>query len=138
MQDKLLALCELQLTSILEEIDCAVMSASHSATQGLKFYEKIEEITANAESQKALKLELANILMRLQFHDELSQRINHLLELLRIMKDDNGENRLGNMSATQLLEQVSGIFSIRAEFGQLHKIFPQYSVQDAGDAIEFF
>lgn len=136
MCKELFELCDLQLKSTLEDIKESINSTVSSANQALTLCDLLEE---KPEHAAELKNELLNIVTQLQFHDELDQRISHLREVFRFMQTELAENIPRDYSKNgEILEDIVNIFSIKAEFEQLEKIFPEYKSRSISDSVELF
>ncbi len=125
MCDKLFALCQLQLESIVDDLEQSVEGVNAAASRML------QDVGGQACQ------ELRTIVMGLQFHDELNQRLQHVQSLLRLLAEQDPVAD-GPGDGSQLLARVSSIFSSRAEFRQLDKVFPGCQLAPAADAVELF
>ncbi|MES2604905.1 MAG: hypothetical protein V4603_08205 [Pseudomonadota bacterium] len=134
MHKKLAMLCEQQLNAILVESDVTFNKIINSATTSMRLSNQAQAGSKNGE----LTTEMQKLLVCLQFHDEFSQRLNHVIELCRLLAE---QKELGDEAAEvdpQLLERVAEIFSVSAEFSVLQKIFPEYQHESTDAAIELF
>jgi hypothetical protein len=96
-----------------------------------------DEAETKARASELL-VDLKQIIMGLQFHDELVQRINHIQVLLKLIQDQSTLVAKPDFSAEKMLTMVSGIFSSSAEFKQLGIVFPEYSAANDTDVVELF
>lgn len=124
MCDKLFALCQLQLGSIVDDLEQSVEGVNAAAGRMLQ------------DSSGHGSAELRTIVMGLQFHDELTQRLQHLQSLLHLLADQDPSAEPRDYSRLQA--RVAGIFSSKAEFRQLDKVFPGSQTAVVADAIELF
>lgn len=124
MCNKLFALCQLQLGSIVEDLERSVGGVNAAAGRLLQ------------EAGSQASAEVRAIVMGLQFHDELNQRLQHVQTLLHLLAEQDPSADADD--SAQLLARVSGIFSSRAEFHQLGKLFPGAPGTAHGDAVELF
>jgi hypothetical protein len=142
MCEKLFTLCDLQLGAIVADLDRSVESVSGAATRLLRSNSPAVASTqlcdqAQAAAGEQLK-ELQKIVVGLQFHDELTQRINHIQALLRLIQDQSTLVMKPEYDAAEMLTTVSNIFSSGAEFTQLGKVFPEYSAANDIELVELF
>jgi len=125
MCEKLFALCQLQLGSIVDDLEQAVAGVNGAASRMLQ------------DASGKGSAELKTIIMGLQFHDELTQRLQHVQSLLYLLAEQ-GQAAAAGDDGTGLLARVAGIFSSKAEFRQLDKVFPGFQVAGSADATELF
>lgn len=125
MSEKLFALCQLQLGSIVDDLERSVEGVNAAAGRAL------QSMGGQAGA------ELRSIIMGLQFHDELTQRLQHLQSLLLLLAEQDPAAAPHDGGAS-LVARVAGMFSSKAEFLQLDKIFPEHQVLAPGDAVELF
>lgn len=139
MNQELFQLCYLQLESVMEETGIAIDSATRSAGNCL---ESINALEANGRvddlSLQKMRKGMANIMTRLQFHDEFSQRISHLLIILKLVEDVINAEKVNLTEKKEIIEKICSIFSIRSEFEQLEKVFPHLGKPDLADSMELF
>ncbi len=142
MCKKLFTLCDLQLGAIVADLDRSVETVSNAATKLIQSNSPEAAHTQlhdNAESKThELLSDLKKIIMGLQFHDELTQRINHIQTLLKLIQDQSMLVEKPDCDSATLLNMVSGIFSSGAEFKQLGKVFPEYNAANDTDLVELF
>ncbi|GAB5499122.1 MAG: hypothetical protein PsegKO_14330 [Pseudohongiellaceae bacterium] len=148
MSEKLFDLCEQQLLAIIEDadvsitriVDCTTVAVNESA----ELHGRIEQCADLEQEARILCADVQEkvneILVRMQCFDELSQRIQHIKEIVRLIKlESEREGFLSDpKSSDELFKDISGIFSIRSEFEVLEKIFPESRKIDASDMIELF
>lgn len=146
--EKLFQLCEQQLLSIIDDaevsitriVDCTTTAVNESN----ELYGKIERCTDLGKEERDLCADVQEkvneILVRMQCFDELSQRIQHIREIVRLIKiESDREGFLSDpKSSEELFRDISGIFSIRSEFEVLEKIFPESRKVDVSETIELF
>ena len=145
MCEQLFTLCDLQLGAIVADLDRSVESVNNAATKLIQDNSPAsepgaqipDEVAAKAKAAELL-VDLKQIIMGLQFHDELAQRINHIQVLLKLIQDQSTLVTKPDFNAEKMLTMVSGIFSSSAEFKQLGMVFPQYSAANDTDVIELF
>ncbi|MEY4641175.1 MAG: hypothetical protein RLZZ227_1169 [Pseudomonadota bacterium] len=131
MANKLTALCELQLYSILQEIGTSGADTTNAATRALANCSRLEQVlnecAQNAESSEALGTitkEINNVIINLQFMDELSQRVGHVLQLFSILKRSMPAKVNGTENEEEFLKIATRIFSMQSEFDVLKQLFP--------------
>ena len=144
MCEKLFTLCDLQLGAIVADLDRSVATVSDAATKLIQSNSTAsahtpipDSIEAHARSSELLG-DLKKIIMGLQFHDELTQRINHIQVLLKLIQEQSTLVEKPDFDSGKMLTMVSGIFSSGAEFKQLGKVFPEYNAANDTDLIELF
>lgn len=131
MANKLTTLCELQLYSILQEIGTSGVETTNAATRALANCSRLEQVLGecvhNGASQEALgaiSKEINNVIINLQFMDELSQRVGHVLQLFSILKRSMPDRVDGEGNDEDFLKIANRIFSMQAEFAVLQQLFP--------------
>lgn len=148
MSDKLFQLCEQQLLAIISDaevsIEKIVDSTATAVTESAELYGRIEKCNDLGVEEKelcaGLEAKVSAIMINMQCFDELSQRIQHIREIVRLIKlESDREGFLSDpKSSEDLFKDISNIFSIRSEFEVLEKIFPESRKIDASDMIELF
>lgn len=140
MCEKLFTLCDLQLGAIVADLDRSVETVSRAASKLIQSNSPAADGSHGDAEQKASELlaDLKRIIMGLQFHDELTQRINHIQALLKLIQDHTTLVAKPDFDSNKMLHMVSGIFSSNAEFRQLGKVFPEYNAANDTDLIELF
>lgn len=148
MSDKLFQLCEQQLLAIITDAEVSIEQIIDSTTTAVNdsaaLSGKIENCGDLGPEEKALcaglESKVAAILTNMQCFDELSQRIQHISEIVRLIKlESDREGFLSDpKSSEELFKDISNIFSIRSEFEVLEKIFPESRQVDTGDMVELF
>jgi hypothetical protein len=148
MSDKLFQLCEQQLISIITDSGASIEQIVDSTTAAVQdsatLSGKIEHCSELGPEEKelcaGLEEKVAAILTNMQCFDELSQRIEHISEIVRLIKlESDREGFLSDpKSSEELFRDISSIFSIRSEFEVLEKIFPETRQADTGDMVELF
>jgi hypothetical protein len=139
MQKKLALLCEKQLNSILVEGDVAFRTIVDAATTSIRLCRQGKHSEAGEVDQTvAIAGEMQKLLVSMQFHDEFSQRLRHVIELCRLIAEQDASTGANMEIETSLLEQVAGIFSVSSEFSVLQSIFPEYRHEQKDAAIELF
>src|SRR5215218_3000860 len=132
MCEKLFTLCDLQLGSIVADLDRSSETVSNAANKLIQSNSAshihnvhvTDGVEAKARASELL-MDLKQIIMGLQFHDELAQRINHIQVLLKLIQEQSTQVVKADFNEEQMLAMVSGIFSSGAEFRQLGKVFPE-------------
>lgn len=144
MCEKLFALCQLQLGSIVNDLEVSVEGVNAAAArmvQGFKQYKGMNKADAKslaeADLTETVGAEVKNIIMGLQFHDELNQRLQHVQTLLRLLEEQPAE-ATQQLDTETLLGKLTGIFSSNAEFNQLRKVFPGCHVVSSAESVELF
>jgi hypothetical protein len=145
MPNKLTSLCELQLYSILQEIGTSGVETTGAATRALASCNKLEEVlnecAQTAGSRAVLGIvtkELNNVIINLQFMDELSQRVGHVLQLFSILKRSMPAPVDATENDEEFLKIATRIFSMQAEFAVLNEIFPGCSHVSCSNDTELF
>jgi len=141
MCEKLFKLCKLQLGAIFTDLEKSVESVNAAATRIMRNANAQEQAESGSgavkpEDSGQLNHELKKIIVGLQFHDELTQRLEHLQALLALLEEQPGV--VEQEDNEKLLSRLSKIFSSNAEFNQLRKVFPGCQVASPTDAIELF
>lgn len=147
MQKKLAELCERQLQSLLNETHSAFDKIVDSATVSFNLSNQLKN-SASATGTgpingqggvEHISHEMQKLLICLQFHDEFSQRVQHVIELCKLLTESVASAGLDTEATDPvMLERVAGLFSTSAEFDALEQVFPEYRHQNAGVAIELF
>jgi len=87
-----------------------------------------------------LQSNVNSIFVNMQFFDELSQRIEHIMEIVNLIRVES--SREGFLSdpreSEELFHNIRGIFSIKSEFEVMQNIFPEYNELEYSRAIEIF
>ncbi|HWK55616.1 MAG TPA: hypothetical protein VNR18_14655 [Hyphomicrobiales bacterium] len=135
VRNTLLHFCELQLASILDEFDGAVLDAAASAGEGLTLCGDLLGQNANATVPARLRAVLNAIVARLQFHDELSQRSAHLHQLLALVQQPD---ECLPRDMPQLVALLGSIFSTQAEFALLRRMLPDQPLPPPSTGLELF
>ncbi|HTR00438.1 MAG TPA: hypothetical protein VMH83_10625 [Candidatus Acidoferrum sp.] len=139
-EKKLALLCEKQLHAILMEADDAFRGIVDAVTTSARLCDELQDHSENSGGKqgKAIGAEMNKLLIAMQFHDEFSQRLRHVMELCRLIGEQEGEREAVETDDLPLLERVVGIFSVSAEFSVLQAIFPEYRHEQKDSAIELF
>lgn len=145
MANKLTTLCELQLYSILQEIGTSGVETTGAATRALTSCSKLEqildEVAKNETSREALgevSREVNNVIINLQFMDELSQRVAHVLQLFSIIKRSVPARTEDTESDEEFLKIATRIFSMKEEFAVLQQLFPGCNHVSCSNDTELF
>lgn len=145
MANKLTTLCELQLYSILQEIGTSGVETTGAATRALASCSRLEQVlnecAQTAGSREALgqvTKEINNVIINLQFMDELSQRVGHVLQLFSIMKRALPADLEEPSTDAEFLKIATNIFSMQAEFAVLEQIFPGCKYVSCSNDTELF
>ncbi len=105
--------------------------------ENLKMHEKLCALCDSQLGASDLLAELRQIIIGLQFHDELTQRLTHIQVSLQLLQDQSTRVFKPEFASENLLSTVSGIFSSGAEFKHLEKSFPEYNAANDTDSIEW-
>lgn len=148
MGEKLFELCEHQLLSILEDADISttriVDDATAAAANSAELCEKLMQFAESNSQDKVvcqnLGAKLDAVLNGMQYFDEFSQRIQHIKEIIKLIKwaSDREADFKDPKRSEELLDDISSILSIRSEFEVFEKIFPERQKIDAGEMVELF
>lgn len=148
MSDKLFDLCEMQLISIIYEAESSIAKITESTSQAVKGSAELIEMVGTSASSGDSKLVLCSnlessvndIVVNMQFFDELSQRIEHIMEIVNLIKaESNKEGFLTNPKDSEdLFNDIKQIFSIRSEFEVVRSIFPEFGEIKSSDSVEIF
>ena len=134
MHKKLAMLCEQQLSAILVEAEVAFNKIVSAATNSMRMSNQAQP----GSSKGDINAEMQKMLVSLQFHDEFSQRLNHVIALCRLLGECRTEENSRGEVDPDLLSKVADIFSVSAEFSVLQQIFPEYQHESTDAAIELF
>lgn len=144
MCKKLFTLCQLQLDSIINDLEVSsdgVNAAAGKMLQGFMRYKdfvnKPDAGNLSATFVDMAGSEIRSIIMGLQFHDELKQRLQHVQALLTLLEEQRSEPEQQADNGV-LLEKLIDIFSSNAEFNQLRRVFPGCHVVSSAEAVELF
>jgi uncharacterized protein YigA (DUF484 family) len=148
MNKKLSVLCESQLNAVLHEAEAAFTNIINSATASIRLSKEIysvdkdaanssHELEQRTERLSALGTEMQKIMIYLQFHDEFSQRINHVIELCRLQREKANIDEVDEIDE-QLFHRIKGIFSVSSEFSVLQTLFPEFKNDSSDEAVELF
>jgi len=148
MSDKLFDLCEMQLISIIYEAESSISKVTENTSLAVKesaeLMQKVEESGTKRQSEadlcSRLESRVNDIVVNMQFFDELSQRIEHIMEIVSLIKiESNKEGFLSNREdSDELFNNIKNIFSIRSEFEVMRSIFPEYGEVETSKSIELF
>ncbi len=137
MSEQMLNLCELQLAAVLADLDDHTAEVSVAAGRLMQVCKAGASGVGPHSLLARVNAEACRIVSGLQFHDELAQRLSHVVDLLRLLREDDGD-AAGNADPAALLERVCGIFSSQAEFSQLVRVFPEREVEHDPLLVELF
>lgn len=148
MSDKLFELCEQQLLSIIDDADASIVKIVNSTTTAVNesalLHEKIGSAVdlsaAEREMCSGLQDKVGAILTNMQCFDEITQRIQHIKEIVRLIKlESDREGFLSDPKCSEeLFKDISSIFSIRSEFEVLEQIFPETGRSNISEMVELF
>ncbi len=148
MSDKLFDLCEKQLLSITDEAAASIVKVTERTSQIVSGSAELSELISDSkrnrqkEANLCAKLESSanDVIVNMQFFDELSQRIEHIQEIVNLIKIESG--REGFLSdprdSEDLFKNIKNIFSIRSEFEVMRNIFPEYDEIENSNVAEIF
>jgi len=147
MSDRLFDLCEKQLISVLEEAGASIEKVTNNTSLAVRestdLFELIEKAGISREEaalSSKLETRINEIIVNMQFFDELSQRIEHIMEIVELIKIES--NREGFLSdprdSEELFDNIKNIFSIRSEFEVMRDIFPEYQEIEKSKMVELF
>ncbi len=147
MQKKLALLCEKQLYAILLEADMAFKDIINAATASMKLADEMnsdsrsfdkDSSTDAANHCKLIHNEMQKMLVKMQFHDEFSQRLHHVIKLCQLIAEQDVVTPESAQLNASLLDRVVDIFSVSSEFSVLQAIFPEYRHERPDVAVELF
>jgi len=148
MSDKLFELCEQQLLSIINDADVSIAKIVNSTTAAVNesalLQERIDGLTDLSATDKemcsGLQDKVGVILTNMQCFDEITQRIQHIKEIVRLIKlESDREGFLSDPKCSEeLFTDISSIFSIRSEFEVLEQIFPETRKTNVSEMVELF
>ncbi len=148
MSDKLFELCEQQLLSIIDDAESSIAKIVNSTTAAVQesavLHDKLggsDELSIEErELCEGLQYKVGAILTSMQCFDELTQRIQHIKEIVRLIKlESDREGFLSDPKCSEeLFKDISNIFSIRSEFEVLEQIFPETRKVETGEMVELF
>lgn len=145
MANKLTTLCELQLYSILQEVGTSGAGTARAACLALAACNKLEQalndVAQNELAREALgdvTREVNTVIINLQFMDELSQRVGHILQLFSILKRSLPPWVEDQEHDEEFVKIATRIFSMEAEFAVLKLIFPGCNHVPSSNDTEIF
>jgi len=119
--ERVLQLCEMQLGAVNSDADAFVIDVTTKALSLAGFVHELKESLQESDSSKVSEI-LSNLdevnnqfVISLQFFDEYSQRINHVIDALKLVDDD--------LEGDALNAAVSNIFATRSEQKVLEAVF---------------
>lgn len=146
--DKLFDLCEKQLLSIIAEAGTSMEKVTNSTATAAYVSDELRQLISDSEDTRPEENELctklndsfSDVVVNMQFFDELSQRIEHIMEIVNLIKAES--SREGFLSDPQdseeLFDNIKKIFSIKSEFEVMRTIFPEYDDVEIGEVVELF
>ncbi len=148
MSDKLFDLCEQQLLSIIGDAEASIAKIVNSTTtavnESAELHEKIADAAAlsaeNRELCEGLQHKVGAILTSMQCFDEITQRIQHIKEIVQLIKLESDRDGFLDKPrcSDELVNDISNIFSIRSEFEVLEQIFPESRKNEPSEMVELF
>ena len=148
MSDKLFDLCEKQLLSIIDEASASIDKVTNSTSLLLRDSDQLCSLLKDSASGRSEEMELSKnlgnnvnmIVVNMQFFDELSQRIEHIKQIVNLIKlESSREGFLSDPDDSEdLFNNIKMIFSIKSEFEVMHTIFPEYGEMETGSLVELF
>ena len=147
MRKKLALLCEKQLYAILLEADMAFKDIINAATASMRLADELNSDACSIGNStagkgenhgKQIHIELQKMLIQMQFHDEFSQRLHHVIMLCQLIAERDAVYEEPELLETTLLDRVVDIFSVSSEFTVLQAIFPEYQHERPDVAVELF
>lgn len=143
MSDKLFDLCEQQLLSIIDDADASIAKIVNSTTAAVDESASLAEkigVVADEDVCSELQNKVGMILTNMQCFDEITQRIQHIKEIVRLIKlESDREGFLSDPKCSEeLFKDISNIFSIRSEFEVLEQIFPESGKTNVSEMVELF
>ncbi|MCH8134402.1 MAG: hypothetical protein IIB77_00315 [Proteobacteria bacterium] len=148
LSDKLFDLCEMQLLSIISDAEVSMSNVMGSTSAVVQASAKLSEIIDDlqlkskngADLCSSLEESVNGIMINIQFFDELSQRIEHIMKIIDLIRlESNREGFLSDPEASEkLFRRIKAIFSIRSEFEVMRNIFPEYDEIKSIKAVEIF
>lgn len=148
LSDKLFDLCEMQLLSIISDAEVSMSNVMGSTSAVVQASAKLSEIIDGLKLKSkngtdlcsSLEESINGIMINMQFFDELSQRIEHIMKIVDLIRLES--NREGFLSdpedSEKLFRRIKAIFSIRSEFEVMQNIFPDYDEIKSIKAVEIF
>ena len=148
MSDKLFGLCEMQLLSIIKDAEISILKMTNSTKQAVIESAELSVAIEASNTDRTTEINLSSnlqsnvnsIFVNMQFFDELSQRIEHIMEIVNLIRVES--SREGFLSdpreSEELFHNIRGIFSIKSEFEVMQNIFPEYNELEYSRAIEIF
>ncbi len=148
ISDRLFALCEQQLLSIIEEAGRSIERVTDNAVVAVQESDQLFKLLNESEHSRKVEIKKCSsleqsvneILTSLQFFDELSQRMEHILKIVDLIKiQSDKEGFLSDPQNSEvLLNNIKKIFSIQSEFEVMKNIFPEYEEFESGKLVELF
>jgi len=148
MSDKLFGICEMQLLSIIKDAEISILKMTNSTKQAVIESAELSVAIEASNTDRTTEINLSSnlqsnvnsIFVNMQFFDELSQRIEHIMEIVNLIRVES--SREGFLSdpreSEELFHNIRGIFSIKSEFEVMQNIFPEYNELEYSRAIEIF
>lgn len=148
MSDKLFDICEKQLLSIIDEAGTSMLKVTEGTSLVVKESAELFKLIGKSQPKRhneadlclSLELSIHNMVVNMQFFDELSQRIEHIREIVDLIKlESNREGFLSNPKDSEdLFNKIINIFSIRSEFEVMRMIFSEHEEVEKIKMVELF
>lgn len=148
MSDKLFDLCEKQLLSIIDDASTSMLKVTGGTSQVVRESAILFKLILASDTKRQNDIELClsleksinDMVINMQFFDELCQRIEHIMKIVILIKiESNKEGFLSNPEDSQdLFDDIRSIFSIRSEFEVMQNIFPEYGELEKTQMVELF
>lgn len=148
LSDKLFDLCEMQLLSIISDAEVSMSHVMENMSAVVRESAELIEIVDGlkpkskngADLCSSLEQSINGITINMQFFDELSQRIEHIMKIVDLIRlESNREGFLSDPKVSEkLFKRIKAIFSIRSEFEVMRNIFPEYDEIKSAKAVEIF
>lgn len=148
LRDKLFDLCEMQLLSVISDAEVSMSNVMGSTSavvrESVKLFDIIDSLNLKSKNGadlcSSLEESINGIMINMQFFDELSQRIEHIMKIVDLIRfESKREGFLSDPEASEkLFGRIKAIFSIRCEFEVMRKLFPEYDEIKSVKAVEIF
>jgi hypothetical protein len=133
-----MTLCELQLTAMISDLERSTGNVNAAAARLVRHGMNAADTgQRHADHARPLHIDAGIIVQGLQFHDELAQRLSHILVLLQLIREGT-EVKQPEPEPAALLARLACLFSSQAEFAQLARVFPGWQGAAAPEAVELF
>ena len=126
MSDKLFDLCKKQLHSVIDEAGNSILKLTQSSTLAVKDSAELIEVIAQSKLNRKNETDLCSslednvneILVSMQFFDELSQRIEHIMEIVDLIKVESSREGCSCWEPPKYCNFAYGKWRLRRSFSR--------------------